>query len=80
MTDPELEKMFALTDQLLAPYHNGIAEGEKRERERIIALLEKHMCLYLYGYTECGGDSSTCVGKEEMHNRKLLELIKGENQ
>jgi hypothetical protein len=35
MTDPELEKMFALTDKLLAPYYNGIEEGEKRERERI---------------------------------------------
>jgi hypothetical protein len=35
MTDPELEKMFALTDELLAPYHNGIAEGEKRERARL---------------------------------------------
>ncbi len=40
MTDPELEKMFALTDQLLAPYHNGIAEGKAEARERLIELLD----------------------------------------
>jgi len=40
MTDQELQRMFELTDKFLAPYHNGIAEGEQRERERIIKLLE----------------------------------------
>ena len=40
MTDQKLQQMFELTDRLLAPYHNGIAEGEQRERERIIKLLE----------------------------------------
>ena len=64
----------------VALFEEAIARAEKKTEERIIALLEKHMCLYLYGYTECGGDSSTCVGKEEMHNRKLLELIRGENK
>ena len=64
-------------DDLLAAEAAGIEIGIKQERERIIALLDRHLCLYLYGYTECGGDSDTCVGKEELHNRKLLELIKG---
>jgi hypothetical protein len=39
--DEELQRMFEQTDKWLAPYYNGIAEGENRERERIIKLLEE---------------------------------------
>ena len=54
--------------------------GASRERERILELLEKHMCLYLYGFVECGGTSSTCIGKKELGNQAILALIKGENK
>jgi hypothetical protein len=37
------EQMFAQTEALLAPYRKGIAEGEKRERERIVKLLEENL-------------------------------------
>ncbi len=42
MTDQKLQHMLEMTDKFLTPYHNGIAEGEQRERERIIKLLEDY--------------------------------------
>jgi hypothetical protein len=49
MSNKDLERMFELTDKFLAPYHNGIAEGEQRERERIIQLVYGFMPPLLMG-------------------------------
>ena len=56
MTDQKLQQMFELTDKFLAPYHNGIAEGEQRERERIIELLQ--------GMQETAFSTGTDKGKQ----------------
>jgi hypothetical protein len=69
----ELEKMFALTDKLLAPYYNGIAEGEKRQLDRIMKILNEMQETALATGNPRGRHTASVV-----ENAKVL--IKGENK
>jgi hypothetical protein len=70
VTNEELERMFEQTDKLLAPYYNGIAEGEKRERERIVKLLRDSLF-----FVDCEG---LALGKNILRVEPLISFIKGE--
>jgi hypothetical protein len=66
------EQLIAQANAFLAPYHNGIAEGEKRERERIIKLIEENL-----EYLPYEGIGHTNL-KRILRIETLIAFIKGE--
>lgn len=77
--DLELQVLLNESDKWLAPYRNGIAEGENRERERIISgIWDLEVPILTKG--------ATFRDVEAMHyairlfRNAAIKMIKGENK